>query len=67
MGVLERFLQGISLPLAVWLLACGAVRGGEGAASAAIPGVVETEWPGVTVELAALEPGPDQTRLLGFQ
>lgn len=67
MGVLARFLRGIRLPLAVWLLACGAVRGGEGAASAAIPGVVETEWPGVTVERTALDPGADQTLLPRFQ
>jgi hypothetical protein len=40
---------------------------GEGAASAAVPGVVETEWPGVTVERTALEPGPDQTLLLRVQ
>jgi hypothetical protein len=67
MGVLPRCLWGISLPLAVWLLACGAVRASEGAASVATPRVVETAWPGVTVELTALEPGPDQTLLLRFQ
>jgi hypothetical protein len=67
MGILQRFLRGISLPLAVWLLACGAVRASEGAASAATPGVVETEWPGVTVELTSLEPVSDKTLLLRFQ
>jgi hypothetical protein len=67
MGVAKRFLWGIGLPLVVWLLACGAGRAGEGSAETTPSGVVETEWPGVTVELTALEPGPDQTLLLRFQ
>jgi hypothetical protein len=67
MGVLQQFLWVISLPLAVWLLACGAVRASEGAASSATPGVVETEWPGVTVELTSIEPVSGNTLMLRFK
>jgi hypothetical protein len=67
MGVLERFLWGISVSMAVWLAAYGAVRASEGVASSATPRVVETEWPGVTVELTSVEPASDNTLILKFK
>jgi hypothetical protein len=65
--VLQRFLWGISLSMAAWLVAGGPIRAGEGTVAAGMPRVVETEWPGVTVELTSIEPDLDNTILLRFQ
>jgi hypothetical protein len=66
-GVLQRFLWVISLSMPVWLVVYGAVRASEGAPSSATPRVVETEWPGVTVELTSVEPASDNTLMLKFK
>jgi hypothetical protein len=67
MAVLERLLRGISVSMAVWLVAYGAVRASEGVASSVTPRIVETEWPGVTVELTSVEPASDNTLILKFK
>jgi hypothetical protein len=67
MAVLQRFLWGISLSMAGWLVAGGPIWTCEATISAAMPRVVETEWPGVTVELTSIEPDLDNTILLRFQ
>ena len=67
MDVLEPVLWVISLSMAVWLAVYGVVRASEGVTSSATPRVVETKWPGVTVELTSVEPAPDNTLLLKFE
>jgi hypothetical protein len=66
-GVLQRFFWSMVLSMAVWLVAGGVVWAGEGAAPSATPRVVETEWPGVTVELTSIEPASGNTLMLRFK
>jgi hypothetical protein len=61
-GAPQRFLWVMSLSVAVWLVTGGAVWAGEGSALR----VVETEWPGVTVELMSIEPASGETLMVKF-
>jgi hypothetical protein len=66
-GVLQRSSWPMMLSITVWLVVGGVVWAGDGAVLSATPRVVETEWPGVTVEMTSIEPASGNTLMLRFQ
>jgi hypothetical protein len=66
-SVLQRSSYLMMLSTAVWLVVGGVAWAGDGAALSTTPRVVETEWPGVTLELTSIEPASGNTLVVRFQ